>query len=159
MADEKAIETVDNEAVEEAVQASGSTDVVAVIEGMNNPASGFYSSIKGDDFASKLNIAAAMTTSVPIDENLGKPIQLVNFIVQPVDLTNQQTGEVQTAPRVVLIDADGTAYHATSIGLLSSLRNIVSVLGEPASWPQPVGITVQKQKGNNGYSFFTVKFI
>lgn len=158
MAEAKDVAVIDD-SVEEAVTASGSTDVVAIIQGMNNPAAGFYSSIKSDDFASRMNVARALTTSEPLDENLGKTINLVDFIIQPVDLANQQTGEVQTAPRVVLIGDDGQAYHATSIGLLSSLRNIVTALGEPSTWPQPVGISVVKQKGNNGYSFFTVKFV
>lgn len=152
-------EEVDSEVVAEAIQSSGTTDVVVAIQGLNNPGNRFYSSIKSENFADKLKIAAALTTSIPIDENLNKEIKLVNFIVQPVDLVNEKTNEINTAPRVVMIDADGTAYHATSIGLLSSLENIVSVLGEPSSWPAPVSIQVVKQKGNKGFSFFTIKFL
>lgn len=152
-------ETIEAEPMDEEIQASGTTDVVVAIEGLNNPGNRFYSSIKSENFADKLAIASALTTSVPIDENLNKEIKLTNFIVQPVDLKNERTGKVETAPRVVMIDADGTAYHATSIGLLSSLQNIVSVLGEPSAWPAPVSIQVVKQKGNKGYSFFTIKFL
>lgn len=154
--DKNELDDVIEEATENAV---GSTDVVAVIAGLNNPQQGFYSSIKSDDFSTRLQIAAAMTTSEPVDNNLGKEIKLVNFIVQPVELQNRLTGEINTAPRIVLIDEDGAAFHATSIGILSSLRNIISVLGEPASWPAPVNIQIVKQKGNNGYSFFTIKFL
>jgi hypothetical protein len=150
------VEDVIEEATENAV---GSTDVVAVIAGLNNPQQGFYSSIKSDDFNTRLQIAAAMTTSEKIDNNLGKEINLANFIVQPVELQNRLTGEVNTAPRIVLIDADGAAFHATSIGLLSSLRNIISVLGEPSEWPAPVKIKIVKEMGRNGYSFFTMKFV
>lgn len=147
-----------DESVDDEIKASGTTDVVVAIQGLNNPGNRFYSSIKSENFADKLAIAAALTTSIPIDENLNKEIKLTNFIVQPVDLTDSE-GNINTAPRVVMIDADGTAYHATSIGLLSSLQNIVSVLGEPSAWPAPVSIKVVKQKGNKGFSFFTVKFL
>ena len=147
------------EPIDEEIVAVGTTNVVLAIEGLNNPGTRFYSSIKSENFADKLAIASALTTSVPIDENLNKEIKLTNFIVQPVELLNDRTGEVNTAPRVVMIDADGTAYHATSIGLLSSLQNIRSVLGEPSDWPAPVSIQVVKQKGNKGFSFFTIKFL
>jgi hypothetical protein len=153
------VDTVDNEAVEEAAASSGVTDVAEIIKSLNTPNVSLYSSIKADSFESRLAIASAMTTSLPLDENLGKTIDLTNFIVQPVDLVNQETGETNTAPRIVLIDKDNVAYHATSIGILSSLRNMISVLGEPASWPAPVSVQIVKQKGRNGYSFFTVKFV
>lgn len=135
----------------------GSTDVAEIIKGLNNPSSAMYSSIKTDDFASRLRIVQAMTTSSPVDDHLGETINLTNFIVQPVDLVNA-TGEVNTAPRIVLIDADGTAYHATSVGLLTALRNVTGVLGEPSTWPEAVPIVVIEQKSRNGYKFFTINF-
>lgn len=137
---------------------STATDVAAAIQGLNTGAA-FFSTVKGDDFDTKLAVAEALTTSLPVDENLGKLINLANIIVQPVELTDEKTGEVNTAPRVVLLDADGTAYHGTSVGLLSSVRNILAALGDPSTWAKPVSINVVKQKGNNGYSFFTIKFV
>jgi hypothetical protein len=152
-----------NDTIEETVDAEivrvGATDVVGAIQGLNNPDSAYYSSIKGDDFSARLAIAAAITSSIPVDESLGKTINLKNYVVQPVELINEDTGEVNTAPRVILIDDNGTAYHATSTGLLSSLRNMNAVLGEPNVWPQPVPVKVVEQKGRNGFKFFTLKFV
>jgi hypothetical protein len=154
------IENDNDDTIEEATEVgAGSTDVVAIIAGLNNPQLGFYSSVKTDSFEDKLAIVRAMAGSEALDNNLGKEIALVNFIIQPVDIANRLTGEVNTAPRIVLMDANGTAYHATSIGILSSLRNIMSVLGEPATWPAPVNVKIIKQKGNNGFSFFTIQFV
>lgn len=134
-----------------------SNDVAAAIQGLNTGAA-FYSSVKGTDFDSKLKVAEALTTSLPIDQNLGKTIALRDIIVQPVELTNETTGEVETAPRIVLLDADGTAYHATSVGLMSSVRNILAALGDPAAWPTPVNIQVIKE-GQGTRQYFTVKFV
>lgn len=132
-------------------------DVTEIIKGLNNPSSGFYSSIKSEDFDARLVIAAALTSSIPIEDNLDKPIALADFIVQPVQFAGED-GTIDTSPRVILIDDDGVAYHATSIGLLTALKNIVSVLGEPLAWSKPVNIRVVKEKGNRGFSFFTIKF-
>lgn len=151
------VEIDENEVVEEAAS-KGTTDVVKAIQGLNNPDSAFYSSLKGADFASKKIIAAALTSSTPVDDMLGQVIQLANYVVAPVELTNAETGEVNTAPRVILIDADNKAYHATSVGLLTFLRNLNSVLGEPDAWDEPIAVKIVEQKGNNGFKFFTGQF-
>jgi hypothetical protein len=133
------------------------TDVESAIEGLNTGAA-IFSTVTGDDFDTKLLVMAAVIDSKPIDENINKVIELQNIIIQPVELTDEKTGEVNVAPRVVLLDADGTAYHGTSIGLLSSVRNIMATVGHPASWPKPLSIVVVREKSrNNAGSFFTIK--
>ena len=145
--------------VEEGIEFSaGATDVVAVIQGLNTPGAAFYSSIKSDSFANKKALAKALTASTPVDESMGEIIKLTNFVVLPVDLAND-SGEVTTAPRVILIDADNKAYHGTSVGLLSAIRNLIATLGEPETWEEPVEIKVVQQKGRNGFKFFTINLI
>jgi hypothetical protein len=144
----------------EALPASSSvTDVQAAIQGLNSGAA-FFSTVKGSDFATRKLVTSALTSSLPIDEHTGKTIHLSNIVVQPVELQNDETGEIQTAPRVVLIAADGVAYHGTSIGLLSSVRNILAGMGDPSTWDEPLAIQVVRQKSNKGLgSFFTVKLV
>lgn len=151
-------EAVAVDVVEEAASA-GVTDVSTAIKNLNNPDAGFYSSIKGTDFESKKAIAKALTTSEPLDEHINEPLDLVNYIVLPVELANKDTGIVNTAPRITLIMADGKAYHATSVGILSSLRNLNATLGEPHEWPEPVRIIVAHERGNNGYKYFTINMV
>lgn len=131
--------------VTSAVQALGSGQALA------------YSSIQGDDFESKLAVLSAITDSSPISENLGKTIQLVDLVVQVIDLTDPQTGELTRQPRIILVDADGVAYHAISSGMLRSLSNLIGVLGQPATWPTPVPVTVKSAKARVG-SYFTLQF-
>lgn len=158
MSENTEVATVDRDVTDE-VTTSNPRDVTSVIASLGQADPGkFYSSINTESFDDRLRIATAMTTSLPIDENIGKPIKLANFIVQAVDLVNDEDGTVTAAPRCTLIDADGTAYHATSTGMLQSLLNIAKVLGEPSSWPEPVGISVSKEKAKRG-SFFTIKFL
>lgn len=151
-------ETLDSATEEAVVFSGGATNVVAAIQGLNNPDSAFYSSIKGGDFASKKAVAAALTSSTPIDEILGETIDLVNIIVQPVDLADD-SGNVNTAPRVILIDSKGVAFHATSVGLLSAIRNLFATIGEPETWPEAVPVKVVQQKGRNGFKFFTINLV
>lgn len=152
------IAVIDTDVVDEETK-STRTDVAAVIQSMSDPNQNtIYSSIVGDSFATKLEIAAAMTTSVPVDEHLGEVINLRNFIIQPVELTDDN-GTINTAPRVILIDDDGTTFHGTSVGLLSALRNIVAVVGEPVGWDSFIPIQVVQEKTRKGFKVFTIKFV
>lgn len=138
---------------------SGVTDVAQAIAGLNDSSAAFYSTIKGTDFAARKLIAAAQTKSTPLSDAINTEIALKNFIVQSVNLQDERTGEVSEAPRVTLIAEDGTAYHATSVGLLSSLRNLIATLGEPDAWPEALPIKVVEQRGRSGYRFMTIELV
>lgn len=116
----------------------------------------FLSTIKGDDFATKVATIEAMTNSVPVKENLNKTINVVNFIVQSVPMADRQTGELTDQPRIILLDADGTAYHAISGGLWRSVQNILGVLPHPSEWPAPLPLHIVSVKGGKG-DFYTAK--
>lgn len=140
-------------------QSAGVTDVAAAIAGLNDSSAAFYTTIKGTDFAARKLIAAAQTKSKPLADSLNQQIDLTNFIVQSVSLQDENTGEITDAPRVTLIAADGVAYHATSTGLLSALRNIIATLGEPDSWPEPLPVKVVEQRGRKGFRFMTIELV
>lgn len=160
MADAKQeIETEVVAAEVERSQSAGVTDVAAAIAGLNDSSAAFYSTIKGTDFAARKQIASAQTKSKPLADALGQTINLTNFIVQSVTLQDEKSGEVNDAPRVTLIDAEGEAFHATSVGLLSALRNIIATLGEPDTWPEALPIKVVEQRGRSGYRFMTIELV
>lgn len=148
----------DDAPVSTEVEVSGPRDASNMIASLNEVGAGMFSTIQGGDRATKIQIGRALTTSVPVDEHLNKTINLDNFIIQPVELTDDKTGETNIAPRVTLIDADGTAYHGTSVGLVSSLKNILAVFGQRDAWGEPIPITVVQEKTNRGYRVFTIKF-
>lgn len=126
---------------------------------IQNLASGnaaFLSTIQGNDFNTKIKIVDAMTNSLPVKENLNKTINLVNVIVQSVPMLDTQSGEIKDQPRIILLDADGTAYHAISGGLWRSIQNILGIFPPPAEWPSPLALHIVSAKGRQG-DFYTVK--
>lgn len=138
---------------------SGSATAAAV-QALSAGATNVFTTIKGDDVASKLAVFEATTASVPLSENLNKPITLANIVVQVIDINDtddkgnpivdEQTGEVKvsTVPRTILIDKDGTAYHAISQGVFKSVENLTGILGvDPANWG---GVKVKAVKGGSG---------
>lgn len=162
MADTKNTETVDAEVINDDIEVYGegaNTDVAAAIEGLNNPDAAFYSSIKNDTFDGRIQVAQALSSSQPLSDNLGVEIALKHFIVQAVQISDDATGNVNEAPRVTLVDADGNAFHATSVGLLASVRNLIAQVGEPETWERPIKIKVVEERGRRGYRYQTIKLI
>lgn len=118
---------------------------------------GFYTSIKGTDMDARLEVATAMSNAVSLSEHLKKPLNIVNIIIQEVALTNEETGKTDLAPRTTLIDADGTAYSATSMGIFSSVKQLLAVVGEPEHWSKPVALWATEE-GVKPKRYMTLKF-
>ena len=116
----------------------------------------FFSTITGTSFEDRVATIEAMTNSEPIKQNLDKTINLVNVIVQSVPMVDQTTGEIQDQPRIVLLDANGSAYHAISGGLWRSVQNILGILPHPSTWPAPLPMHIVSVKGRQG-DFYTAK--
>jgi hypothetical protein len=114
-----------------------------------------FSTITGTDFKSKVAVVNAIQNASPVADNLGKTIALANVVVQPVEMTNERTGELQTVPRVTLIDGAGKAYHCISDVVYKDLKTIFGVIGHPSTWPAPLDVVVNKEKGKVG-SYFTL---
>lgn len=128
----------------------------AEIDSLSAGRSGVFSTIQGDDFASRIAVMNAVSNSLPAADNIGKVIKLKDMVVQPVELVNETTGALEAQPRIILIDADGTAYHATSTVIFKDVKNLIGILGEPHTWPAPVAVSVEKGKAKVG-SYLTLK--
>jgi hypothetical protein len=131
----------------------------AVAQEIRNLSSGnvaFMSTLVGDDFATRIKTVEAMTNSIPVKENLNKTINVENVIVQAIPMVDTASGEIQDQARIVLLDADGTAYHAISGGLWKSVQNILGVVGHPSTWPAPLPIHIVSVKGRQG-DFYTAR--
>jgi len=115
-----------------------------------------YSSIQAVSFDDRKKTLSALTNSVPVSENIGTVIDLAHIIVQTVTMVDRVSKVATPQPRVILIDAKGTAYHGISKGLFLAVRNIIGVLGEPSTWPAPQPIVVKRERASVGH-FFTIE--
>lgn len=138
------------------------------VQALSAGRSNVFSTIKGDDFDSKAALYAATTDSLAIAENLNKPITIANLVVQVIDLVkkdqagnpvvNPATGEVVTVevPRTILVDVDGTAYHAVSNGIFKSVENLLGIFGsDVASWGGRVTVKAVRE-GSGTSQYFTL---
>lgn len=74
-------------------------------------------------------------------------IEVKDIVCEVVKCSNKETGELQTCPRIVLIDKDGVGYQAVSIGIYSAIKKLIAVFGQP-TWTTPIKLrVVQVTKG------------
>ena len=125
-----------------------------------------HSTLPNDSHDSALAIAKAVMNATPLDDQLGKPFNLVHFVAQVVKVTPSKEdvnddrivdadGRVEVL-RTILIDDKGNAYATVSDGVTAALTNIVSIMGQPSQWEKPVSVTAEKKQGRNGFKFFTL---
>lgn len=131
------------------------------IQGLRDGSS-IYTSLSLATLKDKLAALKAVTDAKKIRDDKGKittgVIALTDFIVQPVEIADRATGEVQLAPRVILIGEDGASYAVVSRGILSSLELLIGVAGQPATWGEPIPVTVSEEMTRAGFRVLTLNY-
>lgn len=104
-----------------------------------------YCSMQAETQAEKVALYNAMNNpSGRLADMINMDIDVKDIFVESVVLTNKETGEVQTCPRIVLICADGASYQCVSIGVFSALKKLLAVFGEPCTWESPIRLHVKQ---------------
>ena len=65
------------------------------------------------------------------------------MLVEIIQVENEETGEVEEAPRVVLIDDKGAAYQAVSAGMFSAVKKAIQIFGQP-TWDEPLPMLIKQ---------------
>lgn len=83
------------------------------------------------DLTTEAGQIAAFNAGVACDEKLsnhaGQTINMVAWLVEPIEAVNPLTGEVENRPHIVITDADGTTYEAQSVGLYQALQRLKAI--------------------------------
>ena len=134
------------------------TNVVTSLE-----TTGMFTTVKGTDIDSRKAVFTAVNSAEQITKVLESTkgpllLKIKDIVVQSVEVVNETSGEVETAPRVIFLTDDDKAYAGTSIGLLSSVKNIITILGEPDTWESPIIFQVVEKRSRKGFRFLSLEF-
>ena len=120
------------------------------IKELSQPESNAFCSIKEDSLeAKKLVHNASNNPTHKIDDYINKEIALKDVFVEIIELANENTGELEQAPRIVLIDDKGESYQCVSNGIFGSLKKLMAIFGEP-TWEDPIHVVVKQVKVKRG---------
>ena len=123
---------------------------------------GMFTTVKGTDIESRKAVFTAVNSAEQITKVLESAkdpllLKIKDIVVQTVEVVNETSGEVETAPRVIFLTDDGKAYAGTSVGLLSSVKNIITILGEPSEWEKPILFQVVEKRSRKGFRFLSLE--
>lgn len=117
---------------------------VDVKDAMSATGSSAYSSLKSGTRKEKAALYNAMSNPThKVGDFINKTINVKDVYVEVIDVTNDETGETEQAPRIVLIDTDGVTYQAVSRGIFNSLSRLIRTFGEP-TWDEGLPCTVKQ---------------
>ena len=137
------------------VVSRGDVAGVNLLEQFKDPNGQFYCSIKNDNTRkSQIAIYNAINgADEQVADHINEVLEIVNVVAHPVTLTDEETGEIITALRTVLIDKNGKGYVAVSGGIANAVSRIMSIIGEPTNgaWEkEPVKMKIKQVKTRNG---------
>lgn len=132
----------------------------SMVDMLTNPTGNFFCSIPSDGTrASAVKIYNAINSKgESLDDHKNEVLEIVNVAAHPVELVDENTGELVQTLRTVLIDKDGKNYDAVSQGVASSLQKIFAIVG-PAPFTPPLKIKVVEQKTRKGYKTNTIELV
>lgn len=103
-----------------------------------------YCSVQGGDRKAKAMVYNAMNNPEHrIGDCINKKIKVKDVLCEIIDMTDENTGEVIQAPRVVLIDEKGESYQAVSNGIFNAVKKAIAVFGAP-TWDEPLEILIKQ---------------
>lgn len=156
---------MENKVIEETGMVVLSNDDIAkvdLIESLKNPTNQLYCSIENDGSRnSQIAIYNAISSAEKkIADCINETIEVVDVAAHPVDLLDENTGEVLTVLRTILIDKKGVAYAAVSQGITNSLSRIFSIVGQPSWKNNPVKMKIkQVQTRNDTNKVLTIELV
>lgn len=109
-----------------------------------------YCSIKDDSFEGKMAVYnAANNPDAKVNDIINKRIELRDVYAETIEVVNEDTGELEQAPRIVLIDADGKSYQCVSAGIFGAIKKLNAIFGEP-TWEPAIPVEVKQVPTKRG---------
>lgn len=110
-----------------------------------------FSSVRPETRAQKIALLQMLesdTVATPLNDCVGKKIEISDVIIRPYDSVNEDTGAMEYGVLTYMISPDGEAFVTSSKSVYYTLQNVFSVFGAP-HWEGEEVVTVQvvKKKG------------
>ena len=124
----------------------------------SNNEQGYFCSMPTKTREDALELARALTNAEELEGMIGRTLHLHDYVLQPVTVTDQRTGEIRNCTRIVLMCDEGN-FGTISTGVETSMRNLCTAMKNfPAPWNPPIEVVPTKQQGKNGFKFTQLDF-
>lgn len=86
--------------------------------------------------------------NIRLSSMVGKAIYARDYVIDNIDIVDQETGEVQPTARLVIRDTQGETYHTMARGLVDSFNRILDVFGD--TWENGYTLVVNQVNTSTG---------
>lgn len=114
-----------------------------------------YCSMKTETMEDRVAFYNAMSApDEQLRDHINEVLYFKDVFVEPVEVTDEETGENRSANRIVLLDVNGVSYSTMSNGIYNSLKRVFAVFGCP-TWENGLALKV-KQVNNKQRQMLTL---
>jgi hypothetical protein len=128
-----------------------------LMDSFKNPSAALYSSITDDGSReTRVKIYNAINSgNDSLSDHIKEVIEVQDIVAHPIQIADENSGEIIDALRVVLVTPDGKTYASVSLGVASSLQKIIPLVGQ-APWTPPLKIIPTEVKTRRGFKTLTL---
>lgn len=125
-------------------------ELMNVAQELSAQQTSMFCSIQGGTIeAKKAVFNASNNPDHKVGDYINKVIVVRDVLAELIEVKNEETGEMEVTPRVVLIDVDGKSYQAVSKGIFNALKKAIAIFGSP-TWEDGLPILVKQVSVGKG---------
>ena len=125
-------------------------ELLNVAQELSSEQTSMYCSIQGGTHESKVAVFnASNNPDHKVGDYINKVIVVKDVLAELIEVTNEETGEMEMTPRVVLIDVDGESYQAVSKGIFNALKKAIAIFGAP-TWDEGLPCLIKQVSVGRG---------
>lgn len=125
-------------------------ELMNVAQELSAEQTSMFCSIQGGTHESKVAVFnASNNPDHKVGDYINKVIVVKDVLAELIEVTNDETGEVEVTPRVVLIDANGESYQAVSKGIFNALKKAIAIFGAP-TWDEGLSCLIKQVSVGKG---------
>lgn len=125
-------------------------ELVNVAQELSENTTSMYCSLQAGTRAERAKVFnASNNPDHKIGDYINKVIMVKDVLAEQIQVTNEETGELENAVRVVFIDDKGESYQAVSFGIFNAVKKAISMFGNP-TWDEPLPCLIKQVKVGRG---------
>lgn len=125
-------------------------ELVNVAQELSENTTSMYCSLQAGTRAERAKVFnASNNPDHKVGDYINKVIMVKDVLAEQIQVTNEETGDLDLAVRVVFIDDKGESYQAVSSGIFNAVKKAISMFGAP-TWDDPLPCLIKQVKVGRG---------
>lgn len=125
-------------------------ELVNVAQELSENTTSMYCSLQAGTRAERAKVFnASNNPDHKVGDFINKVIMVKDVLAEQIQVTNEETGDLDLAVRVVFIDDKGESYQAVSSGIFNAVKKAISMFGAP-TWDEPLPCLIKQVKVGRG---------